>query len=204
MHMYYSRGVGQDVEKKDGGGDDGLNSASELSSASDELCKDEAISEGSEATHSDAEVGEDLSKEKDIFEVADQPASVAADVGSKGGGKQKVAGGNLPVGLKECEIARSSLSKCWLCGAKISKGQVWVSYRLRETKALRDVSRCHVACVRGIPMATRAVDIATVQGLLDKELCAVVTAALREVRLALQETLPPSGSGAASSSSGPK
>ena len=63
-----------------------------------------------------------------------------------------------PVGILDLEKAPSNRSKCFLCSNTIEKHGWRVDYQVKASSSLRDMKRCHAACVASLPRGSRDVD----------------------------------------------
>lgn len=75
----------------------------------------------------------------------------------------------LSVGIKRIERAPTGRAVCFCCKQKVNKGEFRFEYRVRASSSLSDERRVHAACVRQLPVASRAVDISALEHMIQAQ-----------------------------------
>ena len=105
----------------------------------------------------------------------------------------------MPTGLKECAIAKTGRSKCFICNTFIAKDSLWLSYRFKASTKMDNERRIHTSCCKRLPVDTRSEDIKFVATELEE---AVAGSTKHAALLVVLSELQNVGGGGGAASSG--
>jgi len=178
----------------------------ESQDATDEESKDcrddeqDSVPDDTEEHSEDAAHDSDPFDDDDLFEEVGAPVEV--EIPPAPAPPKPLA--LFPQGLREFDFAATSRSECMICKNKILKGDIWLSYRFKESHSFKDERRVHPGCCRALPSSTREVNIQFItDALAQPALGTIAKKVLGSALSDLLETPAAGGTGASSSTCPP-